>query len=108
MANGRKSSWRLSPAGGVRSPDGPELHPTGAAARPGTSECHRVRGVEVAVFAAEALEQIGPTMDKAKAWGVHLTSYRRPLFSFNRRFVIERAAASARDLCGPKWRKRVV
>ena len=54
----------------------------------------RARGVEVAVFTAGALEQIAPTMDKAKAWGATaLNVLTAPLFSFNRRIVFERAAA---------------
>jgi putative ABC transport system substrate-binding protein len=54
----------------------------------------RARGVEVAVFTAGAPEQIAPTMDKAKAWGATaLNVLSAPLFSFNRRIVIERAAA---------------
>jgi putative tryptophan/tyrosine transport system substrate-binding protein len=54
----------------------------------------RARGVEVAVFKARAPEQIGPQMDEAKAWGATaLNILSAPLFSFNRRLVIERAAA---------------
>jgi putative tryptophan/tyrosine transport system substrate-binding protein len=54
----------------------------------------RARGVEVAVFTAGAPEQIAQTMDKAKAWGATaLNVLSAPLFSFNRRIVIERAAA---------------
>jgi putative ABC transport system substrate-binding protein len=54
----------------------------------------RARGVEVAVFTAGAPKQIAPTMDKAKAWGATaLNVLSAPLFSFNRRIVIERAAA---------------
>jgi putative ABC transport system substrate-binding protein len=54
----------------------------------------RARGVDVAVFTAEAPEQIAPTMDKAKAWGATaLNVLSAPLFSINRRIVIERAAA---------------
>jgi putative tryptophan/tyrosine transport system substrate-binding protein len=52
----------------------------------------RARSIEVAIFGA--LEQIAPTMDKAKAWGAtSLNVLSAPLFSFNRRIVIERAAA---------------
>lgn len=52
------------------------------------------RGVELAVFTAGASEQIAPAMDKAKAWGATaLNVLDAPLFSFNRRIVIERAAA---------------
>ena len=54
----------------------------------------RTRGVEVAVFEARAPEQIAPMMDEAKAWGAAaLNVLSTPLFSFNRRIVIERAAA---------------
>ena len=54
----------------------------------------RARGVEVAVFTAGAPEQIAPTMDKAKEWGATaLNVLSAPLFSINRRLVIERAAA---------------
>jgi len=54
----------------------------------------RARGVDVAVFTAEVPEQIAPTMDKAKAWGADaLNVLSAPLFSINRRIVIERAAA---------------
>ncbi len=54
----------------------------------------RARGLEVAVFTAGAPEQIAPTMDKAKAGGATaLNVLSAPLFSFNRRIVIERAAA---------------
>jgi putative tryptophan/tyrosine transport system substrate-binding protein len=54
----------------------------------------RARGVEVAVFKAEAPKQIVPAMDEAKAWGASaLNVLTTPLFSFNRRIVIDRAAA---------------
>ena len=54
----------------------------------------RVRGVEVAVFSAGTPELIAPTMDKAKEWGATaLNVLSSPLFSVNRRLVIERAAA---------------
>jgi putative tryptophan/tyrosine transport system substrate-binding protein len=54
----------------------------------------RARGLEVAVFTAGTPEQIAPTMDKAKAGGAAaLNVLSAPLFSFNRRIVIERAAA---------------
>jgi putative tryptophan/tyrosine transport system substrate-binding protein len=54
----------------------------------------RARGLEVAVFTAGTPEQIAPTMDKAKAGGATaLNVLSAPLFSFNRRIVIERAAA---------------
>ena len=54
----------------------------------------RARGVEVAVFTAGAPELIAPTMDKAKEWGATaLNVLSAPLFSINRRLVIERAAA---------------
>ena len=54
----------------------------------------RARGVEVAVFSAGTPELIAPTMDKAKEWGATaLNVLSAPLFSINRRLVIERAAA---------------
>jgi putative tryptophan/tyrosine transport system substrate-binding protein len=54
----------------------------------------RARGVEVAVFEAEAPEQIAPMMNEAKAWGAAaLNVLSAPLFSFNRHIVIGRAAA---------------
>ena len=54
----------------------------------------RARGVEVAVFSAGTLELIAPTMDKAKEWGATaLNVLSAPLFSINRRLIIERAAA---------------
>ena len=54
----------------------------------------RGRGVEVAVFSAGTPELIAPTMDKAKEWGATaLNVLSAPLFSINRRLVIERAAA---------------
>jgi putative ABC transport system substrate-binding protein len=54
----------------------------------------RARGIEVAVFTVEAPKQIAPTIDKAKAWGAAaLNVLSAPLFSYNRRIVIERAAA---------------
>jgi putative tryptophan/tyrosine transport system substrate-binding protein len=54
----------------------------------------RERGVEAAVFTASAPEQITPAMDKVKAWGAAaLNVLSCPLFSFNRRIVIGRAAS---------------
>ena len=54
----------------------------------------RARGVEVAVFSAGTPELIAPTMDKAKEWGATaLNVLSAPLFSINRRLIIERAAA---------------
>jgi putative ABC transport system substrate-binding protein len=54
----------------------------------------RARGVEVAVFTVGKPEQIAPAMDKAKASGATaLNVLSAPLFSFNRRIVIERSAA---------------
>ena len=54
----------------------------------------RARGVEVAVFSAGTPELIAPTMDKAKDWmATALNVLSAPLFSVNRRLVIERAAA---------------
>ena len=53
----------------------------------------RVRGVELVIFTAGEPEQIAPAMDKAKASGAGaLNVLSAPLFSFNRRIVIERAA----------------
>jgi ABC-type uncharacterized transport system substrate-binding protein len=60
----------------------------------GLQNAARARAVEVAVFTAETPEQIAPAMDKAKAWGASaLNVLSAPLFSFNRRIVIERSAA---------------
>lgn len=54
----------------------------------------RGRGVEVAVLTAGTPEQIAPAMDKAKASGATaLNVLSAPLFSFNRRIVIEQSAA---------------
>ena len=54
----------------------------------------RARGVEVAVFSVGTPELIAPTMDKAKEWGATaLNVLSAPLFSINRRLIIERAAA---------------
>jgi putative tryptophan/tyrosine transport system substrate-binding protein len=54
----------------------------------------RSRGVELEVFTAEVPEQIAPAIDKAKASGAAaLNVLAGPLFSFNRRIVIERATA---------------
>jgi putative ABC transport system substrate-binding protein len=54
----------------------------------------RARGVEVEVFTAATPEQITPAMDKAKEWGATaLNVLTGPLFSFNRRIVIGRAAS---------------
>jgi putative ABC transport system substrate-binding protein len=54
----------------------------------------RAGGVEVAVFSAGTPELIAPTMDKAKEWGATaLNVLSSPVFSINRRLVIERAAA---------------
>ena len=54
----------------------------------------RARGVEVAVFKAGTPKLIAPMIDEAKAWGATaLNVLSAPLFSFNRRIVIERAAA---------------
>jgi len=54
----------------------------------------RTRGVELVIFTAGEPEQIAPAMDKAKASGAGaLNVLSAPLFSFNRRIVIERAAA---------------
>jgi putative ABC transport system substrate-binding protein len=54
----------------------------------------RSRGVELTVFTASAPERIAPAVDQAKASGATaLNVLDAPLFSFNRRIVIERAAA---------------
>ena len=54
----------------------------------------RARAVEVAVFTAGTPEQIAPAMDKANASeATALNVLSAPLFSFNRRIVIERSAA---------------
>jgi putative ABC transport system substrate-binding protein len=54
----------------------------------------RARGVELVTFTAGAAEQIAPVMEKAKASGATaLNVLTAPLFSFNRRIVIEQAAA---------------
>jgi putative tryptophan/tyrosine transport system substrate-binding protein len=54
----------------------------------------RARDVEVAVFSAGTPELIAPTMGKAKEWmATALNVLSAPLFSINRRLVIERAAA---------------
>ena len=52
------------------------------------------RGVELATFTASVSDQIAPAMDAAKASGAAaLNVLSAPLFSFNRRIVIDRAAA---------------
>jgi putative tryptophan/tyrosine transport system substrate-binding protein len=54
----------------------------------------RARSLEVAVFTAGTPEQIAPMMEKTKASGAAaLNVLSAPLFSFNRRIVIERSAA---------------
>jgi putative tryptophan/tyrosine transport system substrate-binding protein len=54
----------------------------------------RARGVEVAVFTAGTPAQIAPAMDEAKSSGAAgLNVLSAPVFSFNRRIVIERSAA---------------
>jgi putative ABC transport system substrate-binding protein len=53
-----------------------------------------VRGAELVIFTAGTPEEIAPAMDKAKASGATaLNVLTAPLFSFNRRIIIERAAA---------------
>jgi hypothetical protein len=60
--------------------------------RPG-GRCSTQRG-ELVIFTAGTPEEIAPAMDKAKASGATaLNVLTAPLFSFNRRIVIERAAA---------------
>ena len=67
----------------------------------------RARGVELVIFTAGEPEQIAPAMDKAKASGAGaLNVLSAPLFSFNRRIVIEGAATLrllSRDLMNG-WR----
>ena len=54
----------------------------------------RVRGVEAVAFTAATPPEIVPEMDKAKASGAEaLNVLGGPMFSFNRRVVIEKAAA---------------
>jgi putative tryptophan/tyrosine transport system substrate-binding protein len=54
----------------------------------------RARGVELVIFTARVPEEITPAMDKAKASGATaLNVLTSAMFSFNRRIVIERAAA---------------
>ena len=54
----------------------------------------RARGVDLATFTASASDQIAPAIDAAKTSGANaLNVLAAPLFSFNRRMVIERAAA---------------
>ena len=54
----------------------------------------RARGIEPVVITAEKQAEIAPAMDKAKASGAAaLNVLSTPLFSINRRVVIERAAA---------------
>jgi putative ABC transport system substrate-binding protein len=54
----------------------------------------RARGVELVIFTARVPEEITPAMDKANASGATaLNVLSSALFSFNRRIVIERAAA---------------
>jgi putative tryptophan/tyrosine transport system substrate-binding protein len=53
----------------------------------------RSRGVELLVFTAGVRDEIAPAIDKAKASGAGaLNVLTAPLFSFNRRIVIEQAA----------------
>ena len=54
----------------------------------------RGRGIELVIFTVGAPEQIASAMEKAKASGATaLNVLTAPLFSFNRRMIIERAAA---------------
>src|SRR5271156_5307818 len=54
----------------------------------------RAHGVELVIFTVRVPEEITPAMDKAKASGATaLNVLSSALFSFNRRIVIERAAA---------------
>ena len=53
----------------------------------------RARGVELIIVAARTPEAIGPAMSDAKAAGAAAVNVlASPLFSFNRRLLIERAA----------------
>ena len=97
---GSRTQWQAAgnPHGGraqraaYRDPGGPNDTPP--AELKALQNAARARGVEVAVFTAGAPEQIAPAMDKAKASGATaLNVLSAPLFSFNRRIVIERAAA---------------
>ncbi len=55
----------------------------------------RARNVELVVFSAGAPDQIAPAIDKAKASGATaLNVLATPLFSFNRRIVIDQATAT--------------
>lgn len=57
-------------------------------------EAVRPRGVELAIFSAHTPEEIVPAMNRAKAAGAAaLNVLATPLFFFNQRVVIERAAA---------------
>jgi putative ABC transport system substrate-binding protein len=54
----------------------------------------RAHGVELVVVTAGTTDQIAPAIDKAKASGAAaLNVLTAPMFSFNRRIVIERAIA---------------
>ena len=54
----------------------------------------RARGVELVVFRASTPDQIAPAIDKAKASdATALNVLTAPMFSFNRRIVIDRVAA---------------
>jgi putative tryptophan/tyrosine transport system substrate-binding protein len=67
---------------------------TAAAQLEALQNAARARGVELAVFTADVPEQIAPAIDKAKASGAAaLNVLAAPLFSYNRRIVIERAKA---------------
>ena len=71
----------------------------------------RARGVELAVFSTRAPEQIPQLVSEAKAGGATaLNVLSSALFSFNRRVIIEQAAAVGLPAiyeC-PKWRKKAV
>ena len=93
MASGWKSSWRSCPMRGV-SRSWRTRRVTQPAELQALQNAARARGVELVIFTAGVPEQIAPAMDKAKASGATaLNVLSSPLFSFNRRIVIERAAA---------------
>ena len=70
-----------------------ELTSTPAGALQILQNAARARGVELTVFTAGARDEIAPAIDNAKTSGAGaLNVLTAPLFSFNRRIIIERAA----------------
>jgi putative tryptophan/tyrosine transport system substrate-binding protein len=70
-----------------------ELTSTPAGALQILQNAARARGVELMVFTAGARDEIAPAIDNAKTSGAGaLNVLTAPLFSFNRRIIIERAA----------------